>query len=204
MRGLRLVIFDKTCVSGAGGNLSHVWRGGTALYSLLRRIDAAHGAASFEEAWRWVASVERDRPIDEVQFWGHGKWGRALIDRESLDRSALSPRHRLNPLLCAVRERLGPEALFWFRTCETFGASAGHAFAAAWSDFFGARSAGHTFIIGHWQSGLHSLSPGRAPHWSPREGLVSGTPDRPERAAWSGRKQPNTVSFLTGAVPESW
>ena len=38
--------------------------------------------------------------------------------------------------------------------------AAGHDFARAWTDFFGSRAAGHTFIIGYWQSGLHTLAPG--------------------------------------------
>ncbi len=204
MSGLRLIVFDRTCVGRGGLGLSPVWRGGTRLYSLLRRVDAAYGAASFEEAWRWVASCEPARRIDEIQFWGHGKWGRLFIDGQSLDRSALGPRHRCHPLLCAVRERLAPEALFWFRTCETFGAAAGHDFAAAWTDFFGVKAAGHTFVVAAWQSGLHSLSPGAFPSWSASEGLLSGSPEKPQRAASSGPTQPHTVTFLTGSIPNGW
>ena len=103
-----------------------------------------------------------------------------------------------------LRERLAPGALVWFRTCETFGGAAGHDFARAFTDFFGCRAAGHTFIIGYWQSGLHLLEPGQAPHWDASEGLAKGTPERPELAAWSAMGAPNTISCMTGRVPDGW
>jgi hypothetical protein len=105
-----------------------------------------------------------------------------------------------------VRDRMLPadQGLWWFRTCETFGARAGHRFAGAFSDFLGCRAAGHTYIIGHWQSGLHSLGPGEEPGWPDDEALVDGTPDDPERASWSTRSAPNTITFLHGQVPAGY
>lgn len=142
-----------------------------------------------------------ERPIGEIQFWGHGRWGRVLIERESFDRSALAASHRLRPKLDALRERLAPDALIWFRTCETLGARAGHDFARALADFTGARVAGHTFVIGYFQSGLHALSPGNAPSWEPTEGLALGTAENPERALGSGPLRPNTITCFTGELP---
>ena len=103
-----------------------------------------------------------------------------------------------------MRERLAPDPLIWFRTCETFGAKAGIDFAARLADFFGARVAGHTYIIGFSQSGLHGLAPGARADWSPEEGLAEGTPEAPVRAKWSRPWRPRTVTALTGAVPEEW
>lgn len=201
---LRLMIFDRTCTgSRLRPGLSHAWGSGGALYGrVLRRLHAWRGASTWGEALAWLAQFEPDRPIAEVQYWGHGKWGRALIDRQSFDASALRSGHPLHRDLAAVRERLvGPEALWWFRTCETFGAAPGHDWARRLTDFLGCRAAGHTYIIGGWQSGLHSLRPGATPTWSPTEGLKAGSVEEPREAFWSRRGAPNTVHFLSGRVP---
>jgi hypothetical protein len=89
--------------------LSLAWRAGARLYRAQRRIDAARGVGSWEGALDWLASF--DEPIAEIQYWGHGRWGRALIDRDDvLDAAALSAGHRLRAPLEAVRERLAPNA----------------------------------------------------------------------------------------------
>jgi hypothetical protein len=202
--GLRLVVYDKSCVGSWGMGLSRVWSAGRHLYRALGRSDGSRGVGGFDEALGWLAAHRSDEPISEVQFWAHGKWGRLLLQRESFDRAAFAEGHRHRKGLDALRERLAPGALIWFRTCETFGAAPGHDFARALTDFFGCRAAGHTFIIGYWQSGLHQLEPGRAPHWPVNEGLVQGSPDRPEQAAWSTSGSPNTITCWTGRVPAGW
>jgi hypothetical protein len=196
---LRLLIYDRTQAERPPRLLGLSWRVGARLYEAQGWLDASCGARSLEEALDFLARAER--PIAEIQFWGHGKWGRVLIERESLDRSALAPGHRLRPKLDAVRERLAPDALIWFRTCETFGARAGHDFARALADFTGARVAGHTFVIGYFQSGLHALSPGDVPSWEPAEGLAAGSAEHPERALASGPGRPNTVTCFTERLP---
>jgi hypothetical protein len=200
---LRLLVYDATQRTRPPRALGLSWQVGSYLYRGLGHIDAALGARSFEEAFAWLATHERERPIAELQFWGHGKWGRALIDRESLDRRALSRGHPLHGGLSAFRERLSDDALVWFRTCETLGAEPGHTFASALSDFLGASVAGHTFVIGFFQSGLHRLRPGVKPNWSAAEGLSRGTAERPEAAFSSGPRQPNTITCLTGRIPDS-
>ena len=101
-----------------------------------------------------------------------------------------------------MRARLvSPDALWWWRTCETFGAAAGHAFARAWTTALGCRAAGHTHVIAAWQSGLHVLAPGAAPDWSADEGLAEGTPTTPIRAHPSRRTAPSTIHFLTTRLP---
>lgn len=277
--GLRLMIYDATERRwGRFINLSLIWRIGGWLYRLLGRLDHCHGAASWQEALVWLGRVEPSAPIAEVQFWGHGKWGCALISGESLDIRCLDPGHALHEHLRAIRARLvandsnslvrdshlalhaagipshvestertdymgmdspegrraekpahtgkdspeggcekgfshqrshiphptSPIPLWWFRTCETLGASCGQAFARAWADFLGCRVAGHTHVIGFYQSGLHSLRPGEKPTWSADEGIIEGDAARPLRAAESRRGIPNTITCLGGRPPPGW
>jgi hypothetical protein len=198
--GLRLVVFDATQRKRAPRLLGLSWQYGAHLYRGLGRVDAAYGARSFADALAWLARVGQG-PIAEVQFWGHGKWGKIFIEGEALDRSVLLPRHPHHSGFRALSERLAPDALLWFRTCETLGARVGQDFAAALADATGARIAGHTFVIGFFQSGLHCLSPGVTPHWSGAEGLAHGTAEAPEVALPSTPDAPNTVTCLTAEIP---
>lgn len=204
-RPLRLMLFDRTCTgSRLGPGLSHAWWGGGHLYRLMRRFDAWHGVTGWDEGLAWLATAGGDREIGEIQYWGHGKWGELFVAREGLTADALRPTHRLHRHLAAIRERLVPDHLWWFRTCEAFGAEPGQDFARRFTDFFGGRAAGHTYIIGLWQSGLHSLRAGDVPTWSTTEGLSRGTAATPVEALWSRRREPNTVHFLTGAIPDGY
>jgi hypothetical protein len=187
---------------GRGGNLSPVWAGGAALYRALGRVDAALPATGWAEALAWIAA--RPGPVGEIQYWGHGRWGNARIRDDVLDAGALSAAHPLRPALEAVRARLAPDALLWFRTCETFGARRGLDFAERLADFLGARVAGHTHVIGFHQSGLHALRPGTRPDWSPEEGLAEGSADEPRRARGSRPWAPRTITCFHGTVPAAW
>jgi hypothetical protein len=200
------MIYDRTCTGrGPLPGLTHSWMAGALLYRGLGRLDAWRGVASWGEALAWLADVQLERPISEIQFWGHGKWGEARVDQEILDDSALLSSSEYAPHLRRIRARLtGEDALWWFRTCETFGATKGHAFARAWTDYFGCAGAGHTYIIGPWQSGLHRLAVGDTPTWSDEEGLAEGSAAEPRRALWSKRTSPNTISCLHGEVPEGF
>lgn len=191
-------MFDRTCTQGRRG-LSPAWAAGVRLYRALGRIDDALGVASWDEAFRWLAA--RREPIRELQYWGHGKWGCALVDDDALDVHALARRAQD---LAALRERLAPDAMVWFRTCETLGAQPGHDFAMRLADTLGARVAGHTYIIGFHQSGLHGIAPGMRPDWSANEGLAEGSPAEPKRARWSRPWAPRTITALHGAIPQSW
>jgi len=201
---LRLVIYDATQRARPPRALGYSWQYGTHFYRALGRIDAAFGADSFAGAFASIIAHEPDRPIAELQFWGHGKWGRVFIDREPLGRELLHPSHRHHAAFQAVRERLTENALLWFRSCETLGARTGQDFAAALSDATGARVAGHTFVIGFYQSGLHCLRPGFAPHWSDTEGLARGSAFEPELALNSSPNAPNTITCLSGRIPEGY
>ncbi len=196
---MRALIYDRTCDGRAGG-MSKIWSTGAALYRKLGRIDAVYPAESWAAALAWIATLTE--PLDELQFWGHGKWGAAYIDRDVLDRDALTGPLRAG--LEALRDRLAPDPLIWFRTCETFGARRGIDFAERLADFTGARVAGHTFVIHFHQSGLHGLAPGARADWSAEEGLVEGTPDEPRKARWSVPWATHTITSLANHVPERW
>ena len=98
------MIYDWTC-NGRGRlpGLSRYWGSGALLYRSLGRLDGFRGVASWAEALGWLSEYESSEPIDEIQFWGHGKWGRVLVAGESLDRGALRASHPLHPMLEAVR-----------------------------------------------------------------------------------------------------
>ena len=202
--GLKLMIYDRTCTHTGRlpVGLTHSWVVGARVYAATGSLHGASGASTWEEALGWLG--EADEPIDEIQFWGHGHWGMALIDRRPLDVSALARGHAWRPALERIRERMAPDALWWFRTCDTLGSARGHDFARRWSDFFERPVAGFTHIIGPWQSGLHRLQPGEQPHWDPTEGLAAGTAESPERSTWSWPGRPNTIHCLRSDVPAGW
>jgi hypothetical protein len=198
MRGVRAIVYDKTCV-WKRRHLSPIWASGARLYKRLGRTDAVQGVANWDEALTWLGT-QREQ-IDEIQYWGHGQWGRAFVGEDVLDVSAFDKRRSQ---LEAIRERMAPDALLWFRTCETFGTNAGLDFAQGLADFFGRRVAGHTFIIAFHQSGLHALEPGARPDWSPTEGLAKGTGENPVSAKWSWPWHPHTVTALDDEIPAEW
>jgi len=207
---LRVVLYDDTCrTSRVGGfvapiGLTHTWIAGSLLYRGRARADLTRGTTSWSEGLRAVVDAPGPETISELQYWGHGKWGRALVRDDVWDRRALDARHALAPLLDALAARLAPNARVWFRTCETFGGDEGHAFARELSEFLGATVAGHTFIIGPWQSGLHTLAPGAQPTWSTTEGILEGSPARPVRALWSRPDRPNTITCLHDTIPDGY
>ena len=168
----------------------------------MGRLDRSRGVDNWDGALRWLVAKVKQTPLSEIQIWSHGKWGEAHLNGDVFDETVFLPDHPLHDGVKALRDVLTKDALIWFRTCETFGATSGHAFAEAVTEFFGCRAAGHTFIIGPWQSGLHSLRPGEIPAWDHAEGLIAGTPDQPEKAALSTRTAPNTIHCLQGAVPD--
>ncbi|MEZ4237671.1 MAG: hypothetical protein R3F59_16290 [Myxococcota bacterium] len=202
------MIYDRTCTGLKGRGLTEVWWAGALVYGGLGRFDGWRGVASWGEALEWLGTFTGragpDARIAEVQYWGHGNWGCARIGAESLDHASLEAGHPHRAGLLKVRERLAPEALWWFRTCDTFGARRGHRFAVELTHLLGCDTAGHTHIIGPWQSGLHRLRPRQAPHWPEAEGLAAGTPEQPARSTWSTPFAPNTITFLHNRVPTGW
>ena len=152
---------------------------------------------------RWPAVRVNDRVADRVKLAFLYPLSSASTFLTSLDRSVFGPEHSLHPQLTALRARLAPDALFWFRTCETFGGKAGHELARAWTDFFGCAAAGHSYVIGFWQSGLHKLLPGELPNGSVHEGFDALHPER-TTALRSSPIEPNTITCMHGAVPAGY
>lgn len=204
--GLRLLVYDGTCTATHGLGLSTVWSAGAGVYHTLHRHDASFGARRWADALAWLASYEPERPIAEIQYWGHGKWGNVKIADDGLDAAALAPEHAHAPAIDAIRDRLLPNgaSLVWLRTCEAFGADAGIDFAYRLAHRMRAKVAGHTFIIGALQSGLRVLEPGKRPRWSSHEGLCEGTPAAPKRAHTSRLLAPRTIHFMTNSFPRRW
>jgi hypothetical protein len=202
--GLQLVVYDRTCRGQIGLGLTNAWSAGLRLYRVFGRVHSGYGARSFVDALDWLATVESNQRIASVQLWSHGKWGNARIGDQLLDERALLRGSALAPRLESLRARLLPGALFWFRTCESFGALRGQRFARAFADFMGCRVGGHSYVIGAWQSGLHGLEPGAQPSWDPAEGLAGGSPEHPIRALPSSPGAPNTISCLEARIPERY
>ncbi len=197
-RGLRLLIYDDTCRSEwKFAGLTHTWILGERLYKILNRFDDSRAVSSWAEAFNWLSHIRSDEWISEVQYWGHGKWGSARVGQDVFDIRAFESRHPLYPLIHAFGDRLRPESLFWFRTCETFGGLAGHRFAKACVSNWHCRVAGHTHIIGPWQSGLHILSPGEETTWSVTAGIKIGSALKPEKALLSMPWRENTRFCLS-------
>ncbi|MFW5878611.1 MAG: hypothetical protein ACOCVR_02230, partial [Myxococcota bacterium] len=197
-------IYDRTCRGRLLlPGLSHSWIAGARLYHGLRRLDAWHGVASWAEALEWLVRQSTQGPISEVQVWSHGEWGRARLNGDYLDIRSLKQPHPHYPSLSLLADRMckGSEGLWWFRTCKTYGARPGKTFAHEFTNLLGCRTAGHTFIIGPWHSGLHTLLPGQEPSWPDTEGIREGTPEAPRRALWSRPGRPNTISCLKGRIP---
>ncbi len=202
-KGQRLMIYDQTCTRGYGPvGLTHSWVAGGVLYQSLGRLDGCRGVDNWDQALRWLVRKGKEQPISEIQVWSHGKWGEVYLDGDVFDETVFEEDHPLHPGVCALKRVLAPDERLWLRTRDPCVATRGHSFAEAVTDFFGCRAAGHTFIIGPLQSGLHSLAPGQIPDWDHREGLVEGTPDEPLKAAWSSPKAPNTIHCLQGTIPD--
>jgi hypothetical protein len=203
--GKRLLIYDGTPKPGERA-LRAAWAYGAKLYRTLGFIDAAHGARDWSGALDWALTQVRSGELIELQFWGHGTWGRALIADNVLDVEALGTKSPLYTRLQLLRARMQPAAksLIWFRTCETFGADKGQLFASELANFTQSRVAGHTHIIGAIQSGLHGLYPGKKPHWDAAEGLQGGTAAAPTQARMSAPTAINTIHFLQSSIPLDW
>lgn len=211
---LRLVVYDATDVGryagdsgGADGTsrrvlgLSPVWRAGAWLHGVARAADATLGARSWDEALSWASalSLARGRPIGSLQAWGHGGWGQMQLGQSCLDRSALGREHAFAGRIDAFRAALAPDALLWLRCCSAFGHH-GRLFARELAERLGTRVAGHTFVIGFFQSGTHALAPGAEAAWDPAEG-VRFERGEPAGALGSSSDAPSTITCLRRDLP---
>lgn len=192
-----LMMFDNTDWTSS---LTKSWFMGGKLYKTFRAVDLTQGVSSWENALDWLLEVAPGKKISQIQFWGHGLPGQAYIGQDVLDARALHSNTELIAKLNKVKTRLTPNALFWFRTCLTFAGQTGQQFAKEFATTIDCRVAGHTFIIGPFQSGLHSLPPGATPYWPVKEGLTTTK----NKYIWSNPMKPNTISCLRSTVPSGW
>lgn len=187
----------------AGKQLRFSWTAGGAFYRAFRSVEATKGFLSMEEALHWITRVEPERKINSIQFWGHGSPGRVWINNDFLSARSMVDVSKHKPYLLDLKQRLTEDSLIWFRSCNVFAGNEGRLFAVAFSQLMNCTIAGHTYIIGPWQSGLHTIRPGERPSWSPDEGLER-KPDGTVKKIWSKPWSPNTIFCLTGKIPEGW
>ena len=183
--------------------LTHSWFAGGRLYKLVGAIDECRGFSNWTDALDWLANFETDRPISEIQVWGHGSPGKSWMKGEPLHRmSVLGGRHEI--ALRQVAERMTEDGVLWFRNCSVACGKKGQQFMTTWAEELGITIAAHTYIIGLFQSGLHALKPGQEPYWPDTEGINEGTPTKVLTCRNSVPWAPNTVFMLKSRIPEGW
>lgn len=185
MAGLKVMVYDATDTVPDQLELADSWKLGGVLYKLVKQVDHIIAATSWAQAVKELNAIKQ--PIEEIQFWGHGCPGKFFIAGKPLDDLVLE----------AITFKV--KNLVWFRSCGTFAGSRGHNFAKKIARKFQCQVAGHTFIIGPLQSGLHSLKPGKEPSWSIEEGL-DGKGKMKNSSPWA----PNTITCLHADVPKGW
>lgn len=175
---MRVVIYDATDTK-PGPELSDAWRTGADLYRAIGRFDRCLAATSWYEALSWLRGLGT---VDEVQYWGHGSPGRVWLGGRALAPTDLEG--------CDVR------GLFWLRTCASFCGPVGHQLAEIMASTLGCKVAGHTYNIGLWQAGLHTLMPTERAYWSLKDGI-----GRDGKVKWSYPWSPRNVTCLHSSFP---
>lgn len=188
---LDIMIFDNS--DWAGEKLVLSWITGGKLYQLFHGVEHYKGFSSWKETFEWINQLEPHRKINSIQYWGHGSSGAVWMNDTALNSQSVKEDSDLFSHLQNLCTRLEPTSLVWFRTCNTFAGELGHKFAKTFSNFLGCTVAAHTYVIGPWQSGLHTIKPDMEPSWPVEEGLT-----------WSKPWTKNTIFCLTGKIPPNW
>lgn len=196
-----VMFYDASQWAGTIQNFSFI--NGGKFYKMFRSVENHAGFESWQDAFTWLNEVEPEKKFDTIQFWGHGFPGGIAMNGEALKRSSLKPQSKYYALLKTLKSRLKPDSVIWLRTCTSFAGSIGKKFAQDLANFFGCTVAGHTFKIGPWQSGLHTLKPNETPYWNDTEGFTPNKEGLLE-TAWSLPWSPNTIFCLTGKIPKNW
>jgi hypothetical protein len=186
---VRVTIYDARPGAGLGQwFLKTSWLLGCWLQKRLGLVDAYVGVVSWDEAATWLARLEG---VTSFQYWGHGAPGWVFLAEKTMPRG----------WLVSVKGAFAPGAIVWFRCCEVAQGRAGHEFMRALVKDAGCTVAAHTFVVGPWQSGLHTMAPGAEPTWPLDEGTGF-------RDAWWPHYLspwlPRTVFCLRTRVPEGW
>lgn len=188
---MRVTIYDTKPGAGlAQSFLKLSWAVGCWLQKLFGQVDAYYGAESWDAAVSWLEA--QPGPLTSVQYWGHGSPGAVWLAQKMMPPGALLP----------IKSKLAPGAVIWFRCCSVFQGKRGFDFAKVFSDGMGCTIAAHTYVIGLWQSGLHTHKPGAHISWPVDEGI------KPLKAPWWPEFLrpwlPNTVFCLRTRIPEGW
>lgn len=203
---LDIMLYDSS--DWAGKELRFSWITGGKFYKWFHSVEHHAGFDNWSDAIDWILSVEPDRKINSIQYWGHGSqgkvWmnGKAITFNDFIDSQTKYDKTLINKLK-NLKQRLTPESLIWFRCCNVFAGAEGKFFSLTSSQFFNCTVAAHTFIVGPWQSGLHTMKPGKRPDWEKTEGLEVSE-DGSVKKLWSTPWAPNTVFCLSNTIPEGW
>jgi hypothetical protein len=190
---MKLVIYDKTDIAGW---VRWTWVIGAFLFKLFRRIDDYKGVETWGDAFDWLCSQKH--PIKEIQFWGHGTWGSAIVGLTRLQNVTMGM-GLYEADLVKLREKLSADSIFWLRSCGCFGDLRGQDFAVRLSKALGCIVVGHTYIIHFWHSGTRVLHPGKMPDWPLDEGVKNT-----EKMRWSGMREPATIIFCRANLPKEY
>jgi hypothetical protein len=165
---MRVFVFDNT-----QSYLTASWWIGSLLRSLRKGRDMIFSVESWADM---VKQLEPLKGVKRVEYWGHGSMGSVSCDHR-----------RMGPdVLPAVKHIMdGPESLWWWRTCSSFRAERGRAFAQSCASTLECRVAGFQHTIWMWQSGLQVATPNEVPDWDDEGGK------------WSKPWMPNTVFCMS-------
>jgi hypothetical protein len=176
------MIYDSTDL------LSPIWSAGQHLGNFKLVIPAD----SWETAYDALSNV--DERIQHIQVWGHGTFGKPVINNNQVDLTLLKE---------SLKKKITGSSVIWFRSCSVFAGDDGHDFAKDVTQTLDCKVAAHTFIVSNpWithQSGGHGLMPGQIPYWSKIEGI-----DADGKSIGSSPWKPNTCLVTDMMVPKNW
>jgi hypothetical protein len=184
---MRVTIYDRNPGPGVGQwFLSLSWVLGCFIQKLFGAVDKYYGAKSWEDAYKWLGEQGQ---LSSVQYWGHGSPGTVWLAGRQIS---------TDEFIAALKSKVSPESIIWFRTCSTFQGAAGYRFSAKLCDELNCVVAGHTRIIGLLQGGLHTRRPLQAPSWPIDEAELP-------KAQWPYLKSGNnTISCFATKIPKGW
>ncbi len=179
---MRVLIYDavETNLGLAAG-----WRIG----SLFYKFDEVIPATSWNQVFEKLLAIPGT--IHEIQWWGHGNPGIAVLNGLALNQN------NANWPLLKNKLPTNGSGLIWFRCCASFQGEKGKKFALDLANKLNCKVAGHTYNIGFpFHSGLHSVTPLKIPSWSNIEGLgIDG------KTKSSSLFAPNTIYMWQDKLP---
>ena len=159
--GARVLLVDAT----AYDPLRLTWRVGHLIISPQRFTHRLY-VHSWDEAMDRLCDIAQREKLSELQFWGHGSSGRALIGTDALDTTYLQTSACFQRWVSLQPFHSIPTPLIWFRTCDTMKGEAGRLFSAKLAHLLRCRVAGYTQYIHVIQRGLVVMWRDRPPQWS--------------------------------------